>query len=86
METLLTSLGGPLGQCLDNEPVSTFYDVACGNGILEEKEACDCGSAEVYIVCLFLLLTCKHQSRAICCMNYSTSKFINPMSDNIGMT
>lgn len=47
VETLFTSLGGPLGLCLGNAPVTTVSDATCGNGIQEKGEACDCGSAEV---------------------------------------
>ena len=45
--TLHNSLAGELGVCLNNEPGTTVTDPACGNGILEKGEACDCGSATV---------------------------------------
>jgi disintegrin and metalloproteinase domain-containing protein 12 len=46
VETLRTSLAGDQGLCLNNEPATTVKDAACGNGIQEEGEACDCGSVD----------------------------------------
>ena len=38
-----------LGRCLTNEPTMTVGDPACGNGIQEENETCDCGSPQVSV-------------------------------------
>ena len=34
------------GRCLSNVPTVTVGDPVCGNGIREENEVCDCGSAQ----------------------------------------
>lgn len=50
VETLQNSLAGELGHCLHNRPEASVTDYTCGNGLLDEGEVCDCGSAKVSIV------------------------------------